>query len=104
MDFENGNVLQQLRCGGVLEAVRISCAGFPTKMPYEVDFLFLLWLLFCRLIFVLLLLVLLLLSLSFRWDLRSLLCYGSFHAPPPKPLLSAVLEAQLSLAFCWGVT
>ena len=24
----------QLRCGGVLEAVRISCAGYPTKMPY----------------------------------------------------------------------
>jgi myosin V len=35
MDFENSNVLHQLRCGGVLEAVRISCAGFPTKMPYE---------------------------------------------------------------------
>ena len=35
MDFENGNVLQQLRCGGVLEAVRISCAGFPTKFPFE---------------------------------------------------------------------
>jgi myosin V len=25
--FENANVLQQLRCGGVLEAVRINCAG-----------------------------------------------------------------------------
>ncbi len=25
----------QLRCGGVLEAVRISCAGYPTKIPYE---------------------------------------------------------------------
>ena len=24
----------QLRCGGVLEAVRISCAGYPTKMPF----------------------------------------------------------------------
>lgn len=35
MDFENANVLQQLRCGGVLEAVRISCAGFPTKFPFE---------------------------------------------------------------------
>jgi myosin V len=35
MDFENPNVLHQLRCGGVLEAVRISCAGYPTKMPYE---------------------------------------------------------------------
>ena len=35
LDFENANVLQQLRCGGVLEAVRISCAGFPTKFPFE---------------------------------------------------------------------
>ena len=34
MLFENNNVLHQLRCGGVLEAVRISCAGFPTKTPY----------------------------------------------------------------------
>ncbi|KAG1653209.1 hypothetical protein FOA52_006734, partial [Chlamydomonas sp. UWO 241] len=32
--FEAANVLQQLRCGGVLEAVRISCAGFPSKRPY----------------------------------------------------------------------
>ncbi len=28
------NTLHQLRCGGVLEAVRISCAGYPTKSPY----------------------------------------------------------------------
>ena len=28
------NTLQQLRCGGVLEAVRISCAGYPTKSLY----------------------------------------------------------------------
>ena len=28
------NTLHQLRCGGVLEAVRISCAGYPTKTPY----------------------------------------------------------------------
>jgi hypothetical protein len=27
-------VLHQLRCGGVLEAVRISCAGFPSKRPF----------------------------------------------------------------------
>ncbi|KAL6769329.1 MYO1 [Auxenochlorella protothecoides x Auxenochlorella symbiontica] len=33
--FENTNVLHQLRCGGVLEAVRISCAGYPTKLPYD---------------------------------------------------------------------
>jgi len=32
--FENKNSLHQLRCGGVLEAVRISCAGFPSKRPY----------------------------------------------------------------------
>ncbi|MEW5300071.1 MAG: hypothetical protein WDW36_003028 [Sanguina aurantia] len=32
--FENKNALHQLRCGGVLEAVRISCAGFPTKREY----------------------------------------------------------------------
>ncbi|KAL3850023.1 hypothetical protein ACJIZ3_011905 [Penstemon smallii] len=32
--FENQNVLQQLRCGGVMEAIRISCAGYPTKRPF----------------------------------------------------------------------
>ncbi|XP_062149505.1 myosin-6-like isoform X2 [Alnus glutinosa] len=32
--FENKNVLQQLRCGGVMEAIRISCAGFPTRKPF----------------------------------------------------------------------
>uniref|UniRef100_A0A7N0TP54 Myosin-6-like n=1 Tax=Kalanchoe fedtschenkoi TaxID=63787 RepID=A0A7N0TP54_KALFE len=32
--FENKNVLQQLRCGGVMEAIRISCAGYPTKKPF----------------------------------------------------------------------
>jgi len=32
--FEGGNALHQLRCGGVLEAVRISCAGFPSKTPF----------------------------------------------------------------------
>lgn len=35
LEFEDMNALHQLRCGGVLEAVRISCAGFPTKMPFE---------------------------------------------------------------------
>ncbi|KAL2556956.1 Myosin-6 [Forsythia ovata] len=33
--FENHNVLQQLRCGGVMEAIRISCAGYPTKRPFD---------------------------------------------------------------------
>ncbi|GFZ13480.1 myosin family protein with Dil domain-containing protein [Actinidia rufa] len=32
--FENNNVLQQLRCGGVMEAIRISCAGYPTRKPF----------------------------------------------------------------------
>jgi myosin-5 len=32
--FEGANALHQLRCGGVLEAVRISCAGFPSKTPF----------------------------------------------------------------------
>lgn len=34
----------QLRCGGVLEAVRISCAGYPTKLPFE-DFIEHFWML-----------------------------------------------------------
>lgn len=33
--FENNNVLQQLRCGGVLEAIRISCAGYPTRRTFD---------------------------------------------------------------------
>ncbi|CAM0954276.1 unnamed protein product [Alopecurus aequalis] len=36
--FENFNVLQQLRCSGVLEAIRISCAGYPTRKLFH-DFL-----------------------------------------------------------------
>uniref|UniRef100_A0ACD5TEB0 Uncharacterized protein n=1 Tax=Avena sativa TaxID=4498 RepID=A0ACD5TEB0_AVESA len=36
--FENINVLQQLRCSGVLEAIRISCAGYPTRKLFR-DFL-----------------------------------------------------------------
>ncbi|KAM6559736.1 hypothetical protein CsatA_028975 [Cannabis sativa] len=33
--FENSNILQQLRCGGVMEAIRISCAGYPTRKPFR---------------------------------------------------------------------
>ncbi|GJP38325.1 hypothetical protein CLOM_g22778 [Closterium sp. NIES-68] len=33
--FENANVIQQLRCGGVLEAIRISCAGYPTRRTFD---------------------------------------------------------------------
>ncbi|KAA3454750.1 myosin-8-like isoform X6 [Gossypium australe] len=33
--FENQNVLQQLRCGGVMEAIRISCAGFPSRKLFR---------------------------------------------------------------------
>ncbi|XP_031116312.1 myosin-17-like [Ipomoea triloba] len=32
--FENLNVIHQLRCGGVLEAIRISCAGYPTRRTF----------------------------------------------------------------------
>ncbi|KAF4394675.1 hypothetical protein G4B88_011136 [Cannabis sativa] len=33
--FENSNILQQLHCGGVMEAIRISCAGYPTRKPFR---------------------------------------------------------------------
>ncbi|XP_073223061.1 myosin-11 isoform X2 [Cicer arietinum] len=33
--FENMNVIHQLRSGGVLEAVRIKCAGFPTHRTFH---------------------------------------------------------------------
>eukprot|EP00958_Prasinococcus_capsulatus_P017345 scaffold1947_cov207-Prasinococcus_capsulatus_cf.AAC.32 len=33
--FSSPMVIEQLRCGGVMEAVRISCAGFPTRRTYE---------------------------------------------------------------------
>ncbi|GLT81491.1 hypothetical protein SLA2020_528730 [Shorea laevis] len=33
--FENNNVLHQLRCGGVMEAIRISCAGYPTRKMFH---------------------------------------------------------------------
>ncbi|KAK9083352.1 hypothetical protein Scep_029823 [Stephania cephalantha] len=33
--FDNVNVMQQLRCGGVLETIRISCAGYPTRRTFK---------------------------------------------------------------------
>ncbi|KAI5669604.1 hypothetical protein M9H77_19457 [Catharanthus roseus] len=33
--FETQSILHQLRCGGVLEAVRISLAGYPTRKTYN---------------------------------------------------------------------
>ncbi|KAI3460943.1 hypothetical protein Pfo_017606 [Paulownia fortunei] len=33
--FENANVMQQLCCGGVLEAIRISCSGYPTHKTFH---------------------------------------------------------------------
>ncbi|MCD7467399.1 hypothetical protein HAX54_004819 [Datura stramonium] len=33
--FENVNIMHQLRCGGVLEAIRISCAGYPTHKTFS---------------------------------------------------------------------
>ena len=39
MQFENANVLHQLRCGGVLEAVRISCAGVSLPQANRREFL-----------------------------------------------------------------
>ncbi|KAL0437382.1 UNVERIFIED_CONTAM: Myosin-9 [Sesamum radiatum] len=33
--FDNANVMEQLRCGGVLEAIRISCSGYPTHKTFE---------------------------------------------------------------------
>jgi hypothetical protein len=34
--FEPKNIIEQLRCGGVLEAVRVSRAGYPTRYPHDV--------------------------------------------------------------------
>ncbi|KAJ3678582.1 hypothetical protein LUZ60_002385 [Juncus effusus] len=33
--FENDNVIQQLRCGGVLEAIKVSCQGYPTRRTFD---------------------------------------------------------------------
>ncbi|GAM17155.1 hypothetical protein SAMD00019534_003300 [Acytostelium subglobosum LB1] len=32
-NFNKHDVIHQLRCGGVMESVRICCAGFPTRRP-----------------------------------------------------------------------
>lgn len=34
LTFNKELVLQQLRCGGVLEQLRISRAGYPSRLPY----------------------------------------------------------------------
>ena len=34
-EFEAMSALQQLRCGGVLEAIRISCAGYPARKYFD---------------------------------------------------------------------
>ena len=34
--FEPKNIVHQLRCGGVLEAVRVSRAGYPTRYPHDI--------------------------------------------------------------------
>lgn len=34
LNFNKELVLQQLRCGGVLEQLRISRAGYPSRLPY----------------------------------------------------------------------
>lgn len=42
--FNAKSVLHQMRCGGVLEAVRISCAGYPSRKLFE-DFISRYWVL-----------------------------------------------------------
>ncbi|KAK9281166.1 hypothetical protein L1049_004060 [Liquidambar formosana] len=34
-NFESTYALEQLQCGGVMEAIRISCAGYPTRKPFK---------------------------------------------------------------------
>lgn len=34
--FDPRMIIDQLRCGGVLEAVRVSRAGYPTRYPHDV--------------------------------------------------------------------
>ena len=38
LEFCAPRVAEQLRCGGVMEAVRISSAGFPSRLPFRVFF------------------------------------------------------------------
>ena len=33
--FDQPRIIEQLRCGGVLEAVRVSRAGYPTRLPHS---------------------------------------------------------------------
>ena len=34
-EFNDPLIISQLRCGGVLEAVRVSRAGYPKRLPHE---------------------------------------------------------------------
>ena len=34
--FDPKMIVEQLRCGGVLEAVRVSRAGYPSRYPHDV--------------------------------------------------------------------
>eukprot|EP00879_Flechtneria_rotunda_P008970 GHRR01009392.1.p1 GENE.GHRR01009392.1~~GHRR01009392.1.p1 ORF type:complete len:696 (+),score=311.73 GHRR01009392.1:1091-3178(+) len=42
LDLQDGYTLHQLRCGGVMEAVRISCTGYPFRRTFA-DFLDAFW-------------------------------------------------------------
>ena len=35
LTFVKKDVIHQLRCGGVMESVRICCAGYPTRRPMQ---------------------------------------------------------------------
>jgi myosin-5 len=47
--FQRPRVVQQLRCAGVLEAVRVARAGYPTRLPHR-EFVARFWMLPPRLV------------------------------------------------------